>query len=130
MYFADYLDRVVSSLASTLIESDSTELLVDCISQLKPFEQRKYLNSLITFIVKRYFSSDIVHHDGGLLPTSKTISGAASLLHSLVKENEALKDHLASTLARSIIPSLDDSLAARRSVMAALAQDEGQLKPS
>jgi telomere length regulation protein len=40
--------------------------------------------------------------------------------------NEVLKDHLVSSLTRSTIPSLDDSLATRRSVIAALAQDEGK----
>jgi telomere length regulation protein len=77
-------------------------------------------------VVKQYFSTDIVHHDAEPLPTSKTVSDVASLLHSLVKDNEGLKDHLVSILTRSTIPALDDSLATRRSVMAALAQDEGQ----
>lgn len=127
IYLTDDLDRIAGSLASTLLASDSAKLLADCISRLKPFEQRKYLNALIAFMVKRYFSSDLVHHDDEPLPASKTISGAASLLHSLVEDNEGLKDHLVSTLTRSTIPSLDGSLAGRRSVMAALAEDEGQI---
>jgi telomere length regulation protein len=120
------LDRIVGALASTLIALDSSKLLADCVSRLKPFEQRKYLNALIAFSLKQYFSSDIVHHNEEPASASKTISGAASLFHSLVKGNEGLKDHLVSILTRSTIPALDDSLAARRSLMAALAQDEGQ----
>lgn len=49
----------------------------------------------------------------------------AGLLEHLTHDNEGLKDHLVSILTRSTIPGLDDSLAARRSIIAALAQDEG-----
>jgi telomere length regulation protein len=80
---------------------------------------------VITFVVKQYFSSNTIHHDDSPLPESNTVSSVANLVHTLVKDSESLRDHLISILARSSIPSLDDSLDARRSVMAALSQDEG-----
>jgi telomere length regulation protein len=77
---------------------------------MKTFEQRKYLNAILAFVVTKYFSSE----------------AAAGLIHTFTKDNDVLKEHLVSSLTRSTIPTLDDSLFARRSVMAALAKDEGQ----
>jgi telomere length regulation protein len=119
-------DRVVDSLTSALLSTDSVLLLADFISRLKSFEQQKYLSAVITFLIKQYFASEITRPDDAPISASKTVSGTASLLHTLTKRNEGLKDHLVSILTRSTVPSLGDSLAARRSVMAALAQDEGQ----
>jgi telomere length regulation protein len=119
------IDRVVGSLTSTLLNTDSALLLADLISQLKSFGQQKYLGSVIAFIVKQYFASGNIRPDDATISGSKTVSAVASLLHVLVKNNESLKDYLVSILTRSTIPSLGDSLAARRSVMAAVAQDEG-----
>jgi telomere length regulation protein len=124
--FTDSEDRVVASLASTLIDSDSGVFLADYVSRLKPFEQRKYLNAIITFAAKRYFSSDTSRHTDISVPVSGTVSGLAGFIHVIVKDNESLRDHLVSILTRSVVPSLDDSLSVRRSVMAALSQDEGK----
>ncbi|KAH3940478.1 hypothetical protein HBI25_118060 [Parastagonospora nodorum] len=122
-----YTDRVISSLTSSLLESDSAALLAAFLPRLKPYEQRKYLEAVIIFIVKQYFPADIVQREDEPIPMSKDVSGVASLLHMLTRENESLRDHLVSILTRSTIPSLDDSLAARRSVMAALAPDKDRL---
>jgi telomere length regulation protein len=108
-----------------LLDTDSATLLADLLLRLKPYEQRKYLDAVIVFVVKHYFSAGIVQREDAPIPMSKDVSGVASLLHILTRENESLRDHLVSILTRSTIPSLDDSLAARRSVMAALAPDEG-----
>lgn len=123
----DREDRVIGSLTSTLIDTDSVMLLADVMLRLKAFEQRKYLNAVITFVVKQYFPSDMSQHDDTPVVASAMVSGVANLIHALVKDSEGLRDHLISILARSNIPSLDDSLDARRSVMAALSQDEGQM---
>ncbi|KAF2831443.1 hypothetical protein CC86DRAFT_443135 [Ophiobolus disseminans] len=122
-----YTDRVIGSLTSTLMDTDSVALLADLIPRLKPFEQRKYLNSIITFFIRRQFFPDHINLEDAPIPASTTISGIAKLLHILTKESDALKDHLVSLLTRSTLPSLDDSLGTRRSVMAAIAQDEDKL---
>jgi telomere length regulation protein len=124
--FIDDIDHVVDSLTSALLNADSVLLLAESMSRLKSFEQRKYLSAVIAFVVKQYFPSDIARPNDASIPASKTVSGAADLLYLFTKDEEGLKDHLVSILTRSTIPSLDDSLAARRSVMAALAQDEGK----
>jgi telomere length regulation protein len=121
----DRADRVIGSLASDLIDADSVMLLADVMARLKAFEQRKYLNAVITFVVKQYFPLDMSQHDDTPVAASRTVSGVANLIQILVKDSEGLRDHLISILARSTIPSLDDSLDARRSVIAALSQDEG-----
>lgn len=123
---ANHADRIVSSLLSALLESDCTARFTELIARMKSFEQRKYLNAVIAAVVERYFASDVVSKDDVPILASKTVSGAASLLSNMTKDNDVLKEHLVTLLTRSTIPSLDDSLAARRSVMAVLAKEEGQ----
>jgi telomere length regulation protein len=96
------------------------------VRRLKAFEQRKYFNAVIVFVSTQFFQSDFVDKVDEKIAESPTISGAARLLFSFMSTNEVLEDHLVSSLTRSTIPSLDDSLATRRSVIAALAQDEGK----
>jgi telomere length regulation protein len=108
-----------------LVQNNSVEQLADTMSRMKTFEQRKYLNAIIVFMVRQYFSTDVASKDDTPLASSKAISGAASLIHTLTKNNDSLKEHLVSVLTRSTIPTLDDSLSARRSVMATLAKDDG-----
>ncbi|KAH8732829.1 telomere length regulation protein-domain-containing protein [Phaeosphaeriaceae sp. PMI808] len=122
-----YTDRVVGSLIAKLLVADSVKLLADLISRLKPFEQQKYLDAVIVFTIKKYLSSDQVHSGDLFISASKTVSGVASLLYAITKGNDSQMDHLVSLLTRSTIPSLDDSLAVRRSIMAVVSQDEDRL---
>ena len=101
----------------------------DLIGRMKAFEQRKYFNAVLVGIAKQYFQSEIVNKEDTSIASSPVISGAACLLNNFIKTNDILKDHLVSSLTRSAIPSLDESLALRRTVVAALAQDEGQSRP-
>lgn len=77
--------------------------------------------------MEEYCRSDTVSKEYTLDVASPTISSAACLLHSFMDNNDILEDHLVSSLTRSTIPSLNESLAVRRSVIAALAQDEGEI---
>jgi len=109
-----------------LIDSGHIEDLTSLISQLKTFEQRKYMNSFVTFIAKQYFAAEVTSKEDAPIPSSKAVSAAAALIYALIKESDVLKEHLVSSLTRSTIPALDDSLSARRSIIAALAKDEGK----
>ncbi|RMZ66885.1 telomere length regulation [Pyrenophora seminiperda CCB06] len=127
----EYLSAVVElcskalSLGYTeLINSDRVENLTRLMTQLKTFEQRKYMNCIVAFIAKTYFATEVVSKDDAPIPYSRTVSAAAALVYTLIKDNDVLKEHLVSSLTRSTIPALDDSLSARRSILAALAQDE------
>ncbi|KAH7076906.1 telomere length regulation protein-domain-containing protein [Paraphoma chrysanthemicola] len=122
-----YTDHVVGSIISALLKTDSVEHFGNAMHRMKSFEQRKYLNAVIAFTIKQYFPNDIANRDDSPILSSKTVSGAACLLHELTKDNEALKDQLVSLVTRSTIPALDDSLSARRSVIAAVAQDDDKL---
>ncbi|KAI2477859.1 telomere length regulation protein [Pyrenophora tritici-repentis] len=122
-----YTDRIVSSLLTTLIDNGRVEHLTTLISQLKTFEQRKYMNSFVAFIAKKYFATEIVSKEDASIPPSKTVSAAAALIHTLTKDNDVLREHLVSSLTRSTIPALDDALSARRSIVAALTKDEEKL---
>ncbi|KAF1912311.1 telomere length regulation protein-domain-containing protein, partial [Ampelomyces quisqualis] len=123
-----YTDCVVGSLTAALLDTDSARLLANIMPRMKPFEQRKYLDAITTLAIKQYLSADAVQHDDTPIPTSKTVSAVASLLELMTHDNEGLKDHFVSILTRSTVPGLDDSLAARRSIVAALAQDEDKLQ--
>ncbi|CAO2656729.1 Nn.00g055320.m01.CDS01 [Neocucurbitaria sp. VM-36] len=123
-----YTERVVSSLISPLIDNDSIGTFTDLLSRMKSFEQRKYFNAVIAAVIKQHFASDIIRKDNAPILTSKLVSGAASLLYIISKENDILKEHLVSSLTRSTLPPLDDSLASRRSVIASLAKDENALQ--
>ncbi|KAF1839931.1 uncharacterized protein K460DRAFT_349431 [Cucurbitaria berberidis CBS 394.84] len=123
-----YTDRIVSSLFSALIDSGCTALFTSLISRMKGFEQRKYLNAVIVAIVKQYFASDAVSKNDAPILVSKTISDVAAFLYSIIADNDVLQGHLVSSLTRSTISSLDDSLAARRSVIASLAKNENSLQ--
>jgi telomere length regulation protein len=124
---ANSSDGVIGSLTSALVNTDSVVLLADLMSRLKSFEQRKFLSAVIAFVAKHYCPSDISRHGEAPIIDSAVVSGVAGLVYGLVQSSEGLKDLVVSILTQPTIPSLDDSLAARRSVMAALAQDEGQI---
>jgi hypothetical protein len=109
-----------------LISCGSIERLTSLLSQMKTFEQRKYLNAIVVFVVKEYFSTEIISKDDAPIASSSTVSSAAALFHTLTNSNDVLKEHLVSSLTRSTIAALDESLLARRSVLAALAKDDGQ----
>jgi telomere length regulation protein len=115
----------MNSLVPNLIDTGSVERLTNLLSQIKTFEQRKYLTAIVTFVAQQYFSTEMVVKDEAPIFTSVTVSSAAALFHILVKDNDVLKDHLVSSLTRSTMPALDESLSTRRSVLAALAKDEG-----
>ncbi|EMD94324.1 hypothetical protein COCC4DRAFT_58274 [Bipolaris maydis ATCC 48331] len=121
-----YTDQIVSSLLLTIINDDSVEHLVRLLSHMKTFEQRKYMNAIITFVAKQYLSNEVVSKDSPVA-SSPVIGAAAGLFHDLIQDNDVLKEHLISTLTKSTIPVLDDSLSARRSVVAALAKDHDKL---
>lgn len=94
--------------------------------RLKSFEQRKFLNAIVACTIKQHFSFDVIARIDAQIPSSELVSGVASLFHTLVETNDVLKEHMVSLLIRSNVPSLDDSLSARRAIMAALAQDESK----
>jgi telomere length regulation protein len=125
--YSNNLDRIVTSLLETLIGSGSVEHFTNLLSQMKSFEQRKYLTATVVFVVKECFPTEIVSKDDAPIASSSTVSSTGALLHALTKNNDVLKEHLVLSLTRSNIPALDESLSARRSVLAALAKDEGQL---
>lgn len=125
MAFAYGLDRIASALFPNLLDSHGTVVFTDLLIKMKSFEQRKYLDAMIHWAIKQYLSSDHVSKDDAHIPASKPISSVAALFYSIIKGNDLHKEHFVSILTRSTIPSLDDSLAARRSVIAALATDPG-----
>lgn len=116
----------MSSLISALIDRNRIELFTKVIPKMKSSEQRKYFNAIVTFSVKQYYSTDIVNKSDASIPASKTVSGVAGLYFNILKGNSVLKEYLVSSLTRPTITALDDSLAARRSAIAALAKDEGK----
>ncbi|KAF2186905.1 hypothetical protein K469DRAFT_749330 [Zopfia rhizophila CBS 207.26] len=123
-----YTDRIVTSITDSMVNAESTKIFEEFLRKMKAHEQRQYLNAIISCIAKHYFGSVVETRQDVPLNSLPTISGAAALVHGLIKKNEPLKDHMVSVLTKSTISSLDDSLAARRSVIAALTQDSEKLQ--
>jgi len=123
---SDRSDCVVQSMLLPMIDTDSIDTFSQFFRTTKAFEQRKYMSAIITFLVKQYFGS-MVDKDGPL-KSSPRISGVAKLITELVKDSDILLEHLVHSLIKSSIPILEDSLDARRSVIAAMAQCEGLLR--
>lgn len=115
----------MESLINRIVNNGSTEIVEAFLSTMKAYEQRKYFNAFITSLVKQYFGSIIESKEDGPKP-SLAISGVATLLHNMIKGNDLLNDHVVTVLTLSSLPALDDSLAARRGVIAAIAQNEGK----
>ena len=126
MFAADILDGMVTSMMLKLLDSDSVNVFAEILHMMKTFEQKRYLNAIIAFFAKQYFDSVVDAKDDAPIKTSAVISAAAALIRALVKDNESLKESLVSSMTKSSIQALDDSLFARRSVIAAIAQDEGK----
>ncbi|KAJ4382829.1 telomere binding protein [Didymella sp. IMI 355093] len=123
-----YTDLLVAAVLDNCIEVNRVARFAALVGRLKAFEQRKYFNAITAYVTKRFFQSEIVSKDDKPIRQSPTVSGAAYLLNSFMDNNDVLKDHVVTSLTKSAIPSLDDSLATRRSVVAALAQDEDKLQ--
>ncbi|KAJ4324798.1 telomere binding protein [Neodidymelliopsis sp. IMI 364377] len=123
-----YTDRLVGTILVVSIEQDQVGLFADLVRQMKAFEQRKFLNAALVYLVKEFFYSEMVAKLDTPVASSPTISGAARLLHNIISDNDILKDYLVASLTRSSIPSLDESLGVRRSVIAVLAEDEDKLQ--
>lgn len=124
-WLTDVLDRFMATVLDIAIDQDHVARIASLISRLKAFEQRKYFNSVIVYITKKFFHSGMISKDGTSIVPSPLVSGAARLLSAFMLDNEILKDHIVSALPRSAIPSLTESLATHRAVISALSQDEG-----
>lgn len=109
-----------------MIEAQSIENLQVQFSRLKPHEQRKYLNSVIAFLANTYFANSTEYKDDTPLKTTGFLSGATSLIHSLIKRSEVLQDHLVDSLTKSPLNAIEGSLDMRRSVISAISQEEGE----
>jgi telomere length regulation protein len=109
-----------------MVKDEASRILEVFLPKLKTHEQRKYLNSVITVLTNKHLSTISESREDSSLKPSKLISGAAAILCALIKNSDLLKDHVVTTLTKSALPALDDSLAARRSVIAAIAQDDGK----
>ena len=107
-----------------LINTSSVPQFATYLHKMKAFEQRKYFNAIISFSATQYLGS-FINNTHEPIQRSSTISDVASLILSLIKPSGFLKEHLVSVLTKSTIPALDDFLAARRSAIAAIADDEG-----
>ncbi|KAF1969206.1 hypothetical protein BU23DRAFT_513540, partial [Bimuria novae-zelandiae CBS 107.79] len=122
-----YTDQIVRQMLLGMIQNEFLITFSSLLSRLKVFEQRKYLNSIITCLSKQYLETAVVAGERNSLESSPRIAGVATLMSNLIEDNQTLKEHLVTSLMKSAIPALDDSLGARRSIVAALAKYEDQL---
>ncbi|KAF2799128.1 hypothetical protein K505DRAFT_295246 [Melanomma pulvis-pyrius CBS 109.77] len=126
--FLGFTDHIMTSIVKSMLKDNSMKILEHFLPKMKAHEQRKYINSIITVVSRLYLSSDVDTKENGPVKYSPKISGTAAIFYALIKENELLREHVASTLSKSTLSVLDDSLAARRSVISAIAQDDEKLQ--
>ena len=109
-----------------MLKDETSQILEVFLPKMKIHEQRKYLNSMIIVLTSKYLSTISESREDSPLKASNPISGAAAILCAITKNSDLLKDHIVTALTKSALPALDDSLAARRSIVAAIAQDDGK----
>lgn len=128
IYMDAYLvkDQFVRSMLSSIIGHGSATVFSSFFGKMKAFEQQKYLNSVIASLSKQYLNIAVETREESLAASSSPVAAVASFINELIEHNDAMKDHLVMALVRSALPSLEDSIAVRRSVIAVLAKDEGQ----
>lgn len=109
-----------------MIESDSVTVFASLSQKMKAFEQRKYINAIISVLAKDYLNTIGEHTELALSESSPVLAGVTTLISKLCRDNDTLKEHLVTSLTKSGITALDDSLATRRSVIAVIAKGEGR----
>ncbi|KAI5363415.1 hypothetical protein J4E82_011630 [Alternaria postmessia] len=120
--YAAWLGR---NIAILLERSSSSEEGLTAVIEL--CSKALSLGYTVVLVTKEYFSVENVLRDDASIAVSSTVSSAAALFYTLIKDNDVLKEHLVSLLSRSTIPALDESLLSRRSALAALAKDDEKL---
>lgn len=101
-------------------------MLTRLLPTLKAHERRKYFDATLTVIAQKYLARTPGMKDEAGLRAGKQISSAAAFFAEMLKDNELLRDHAVTVLTKSSSPALDDSLPTRRSLVAAIAQHDGQ----
>lgn len=102
--------------------------LQQLVISLHPHEQRKFLESALSYLTNRYLASGTTKEtESHSKERSSKISGTAALLRHLISNNEGLKEDLVGWLAGNSGPAIGTSIAMKRASLAALAGDEGNL---
>ncbi|KAL1603482.1 telomere binding protein [Paraconiothyrium brasiliense] len=122
-----YTDQTIRSMLLVMIDSNSISAFTSLLHKMKAFEQRKYLNAIITVLSNHYLNAIGDNTTRPVVESSPRIGGVAALVNELIRDNDTLKEHLVTSLTKSGIPALDDSLSGRRSVIAAIANDEDHI---
>ena len=118
-------DQFVRSMLSSTIEHGSVNVFSSTFGKMKAFEQQKYLNAIIISLSKQHLNVGVETREASLAANSSPVAAVAYFINELVEHNDSMKDYLVTALVRSVLPSLEDSIAIRRSVIAVLAKDEG-----
>ncbi|KAL5414162.1 hypothetical protein PMIN06_006490 [Paraphaeosphaeria minitans] len=122
-----YTDQIVRSMLLVMIERDSVTAFASQLHKMKVFEQRKYLNAIVSVLTKQYLNKIAENTEVSPSESSPLLAGVTALIGKLVGNSDTLKEHMVASLIKSGIPALDDSLATRRCVVAVIAKNEGQL---
>lgn len=103
-----------------------TAILAKLLPTLKAHEQRKYFDATLNVVAQNHLAKTPGTKDEAGLNPGTQVSYAVAFFHEMMKENELLKDHAVNVLSKSGSPALNDSLPTRRSLIAAVAQFDGQ----
>jgi hypothetical protein len=96
------------------------------LSQLPAHEQRNFFYALLRIIGEQHFKSDKVSAgDSWWLEDVDVVSGAAALLHGMIRVGGALKENLVAWLTNTWTGGVGEAIGIRRAAVAAISQDEG-----
>lgn len=113
-------------MLSVVIQSDSVAAFASLFQKIKVFEQRKYLNAIISVLAEHYLNKIAEDNDAPLSESSPLLAGVTAFISALVGDSDTLKEHLVASLIKPGITALDDSLATRRCILAVVAKNEGK----
>ncbi|KAH0544155.1 hypothetical protein FGG08_001600 [Glutinoglossum americanum] len=122
-----YMDEVVKQVYSCLLLENGTHWAKfrSLLSQFPAHEQRNFFYALLRTIGKQHFSSGKVSvGDKWWLEDLDVVSGAAALLHGVIRDSETLKENLVAWLTNNWGGGVGEAIGVRRAAVATISQDE------
>lgn len=119
------VDHIIGEIILNVVisKNDRIHNLQKLVISLRLHEQRKFLESTLSFLTSRYLPPEAKK----AIPTqtSPRIAGSAAILSHLISSNGGLKENLVVWLASNFGSTISSSIATKRAAFAALARDEG-----
>ncbi|CAG8949598.1 hypothetical protein HYFRA_00007831 [Hymenoscyphus fraxineus] len=126
------IEKVVGALLDSLIlgNEDKSAQFITLLNHLPTFEQKNVLYSTLQFVSREKLSTSITTEadSSWWKSDAKVISGASSLIKSLVSGAESRSNQLMAWLTSSSGAGVGESIAIRRAVVAVIAEEKSSIE--